>query len=74
LARRVVSTLFDCGHRTDVTVSLDTDVTVPELVRGLGQCPACMSEGRLVAISGVAPQRGGRQLVLDSILMMPVDG
>ncbi|MBV9280043.1 MAG: hypothetical protein JOZ41_08185 [Chloroflexi bacterium] len=74
MPRRVVPTLFDCGHRADVKVSVDGDVTVPDLVRGLGQCPACMSEERLIAISGVAPQPGGRELVLDSILMMPIDG
>jgi hypothetical protein len=54
-------------------VSVDGDVTVPDLVRGLGQCPTCMSEERLIAISGVAPHPGGRELVLDSILMMPID-
>jgi hypothetical protein len=69
-----VRTRFDCGHELDVDVRVDDDVTVPDTVRGLGQCPSCMGEGNLVAISGVAPQPGGQELVLDSILMIPVEG
>lgn len=69
-----VHTQFDCTHETDIEVAIDEDVSVPKMVRGLGQCPDCMGEHNLIAISGVAPQRGGSQLVLDSILMMPVEG
>jgi hypothetical protein len=69
-----VHTRFDCQHETDIDVSVDRDVTIPEVVRGLGQCPACMGEERVRAVSGVAPQSGGKELVLDSILMMPIEG
>lgn len=70
----LVRTLFDCQHETDVEVSIDDDIAVPEVVRGLGQCPDCMGEPHVIAVSGVAPQPGGQQLVLDSILMMPIEG
>ena len=69
-----VHALFDCKHETDVDVSIDPDVRIPNAVRGLGQCPDCMGEQHLIAVSGVAPQAGGRELVLDSILMMPIEG
>jgi hypothetical protein len=69
-----VLTNFDCGHHAEIDVSIDDDIVVPPTVRGLGRCPDCMSEDRLIAISGVAPRSAGRELVLDSILMMPVEG
>lgn len=69
-----VHTLFDCTHERDIRVSLDDDVEIPPTVRGLGQCPDCMGEARLIAISGVAPQPGGQRLVLDSIMMLPIEG
>jgi hypothetical protein len=74
MAKAKVHTLFDCRHEADINVSIDDDVEVPEMVRGLGQCPACSGEEHLIAISGVAPQAGGRRLVLDSILMIPIEG
>lgn len=69
-----VQTQFDCGHQVSVDVSIDDDVIVPETVRGLGRCYACQGADNLVSISGVAPQPGGKQLVLDSIMLMPVEG
>jgi hypothetical protein len=70
----MVHTCFDCKHEMDIEVSVDKDVEIPESVRGLGKCPTCMGSDRMVAVSGVAPQPGGRPLVLDSILMMPIEG
>lgn len=69
-----VHTVFDCKHETEIEVSVDDDVTIPESVRGLGQCPDCMGESKVVPVSGVAPQPGGKELVLDSILMIPIEG
>lgn len=69
-----VHTVFDCKHETEIEVSVDDDVTIPEQVRGLGQCPDCMGEAQVVPVSGVAPQPGGKELVLDSILMIPIEG
>jgi hypothetical protein len=67
-----VHTLFDCGHASDVSVDIDSDVEVPAEVRGLGKCGECMEEDNLVPISGVQPQANGR-LVLDSIFLMPIE-
>jgi hypothetical protein len=67
-----VHTVFDCKHELDVDVSIDEDIEVPDQVRGLGKCPSCAGYERSIAISGVAPQAGGRRLVLDSIQMMPM--
>lgn len=67
-----VQARFDCKHATEVPVQIDDDVEVPAEVRGLGKCRECMKETKLVAISGVQPQPGGR-LVLDSIFWMPID-
>lgn len=67
-----VHTTFDCKHDQEIEVSIDDDVVVPETVRGLGKCPDCLGGGKLVPISGVAPQPGGRDLMLDSIMMMPI--
>lgn len=67
-----VHTEFDCGHTHEIDVDIDEDVRVPEQVRGLGKCPDCMTEEKIVPISGVAPGPGGRDLVLDSILMIPI--
>jgi hypothetical protein len=69
-----VHTRFDCKHEAEIEVSIDDDIRVPDVVRGLGQCPDCMGEEHVIAVSGVAPQAGGQALVLDSILMMPVEG
>ncbi len=67
-----VNTLFDCKHETVVEVQIDDDVVVPAQVRGLGQCPECSGDLSAVPVSGVAPQPGGKQLVLDSIMLIPV--
>lgn len=67
-----VHTVFDCGHEQDIDVRIEDDVEIPEQVRGLGKCPACQGIEGMVPITGVAPGPGGRDLVLDSILMMPV--
>jgi hypothetical protein len=69
-----VYTVFDCKHEKEIEVSIDDDIVVPESVRGLGSCPDCKGEQHVVAISGVAPQPGGQQLVLESILMMEIEG
>ena len=68
-----IHTVFDCQHEADLDVSIDDDVEVPASVRGLGQCPSCMSEERVIPISGVAPQPGGR-VVVDSIMLIPIEG
>lgn len=67
-----VNTLFDCKHETVIDVRIDDDVIVPAQVRGLGQCPNCMGEESAVPVSGVAPQPGGKSLVLDSIMLIPI--
>ena len=67
-----VNTLFDCKHETVIEVQIDDDVIVPAQVRGLGQCPLCMGEESAVPVSGVAPQPGGKELVLDSIMLIPI--
>jgi hypothetical protein len=72
MALTSVETHFDCGHVHTIRVDIDPDVTVPESVRGLGQCPDCMGEENVVPVSGVAPQPGGAGPVLDSILMIPI--
>lgn len=69
-----VHTRFECSHEMSVDVAIDGDVQVPEVVRGLGKCPGCTGEEHVIAVSGVAPQNGGEQLVLDSILMIPIEG
>ena len=70
--KATVHTNFDCKHEKDIDVSIDDDVVVPASVRGLGKCPDCMTEENVIPISGVAPQPGGKELVLDSIMMMPI--
>jgi hypothetical protein len=67
-----VHTVFDCKHEKEIDVDIDDDVEVPASVRGLGQCPDCIGEPNLVPVSGVAPKPGGQELVLDSIMMIPV--
>ncbi len=67
-----VQTRFDCSHVTTVKVQLDDDVQVPEEVRGLGKCRACMEETNLIPITGVQPLPTG-DLVLDSIFWMPIE-
>lgn len=57
-----------------VDVSVDDDVTVPDSVRGLGKCPDCTGRLNSIPVSGVAPQADGQHLILDSIMMMPIDG
>lgn len=68
----LVHTTFDCKHDLDIEVNIDDDVEIPAQVRGLGKCPRCTGEENAVPVSGVAPGPGGRRLVLDSIMMMPV--
>ncbi|MGH2441984.1 MAG: hypothetical protein ACRDFX_02325 [Chloroflexota bacterium] len=65
-------TVFDCKHETTIEVDVDQDVEIPASVRGLGKCPQCQGEAHLIAVSGVAPQIGGKRVVLDSIMMMPI--
>jgi hypothetical protein len=67
-----INTRFDCTHETVVDVNLDDDVVIPDQVRGLGKCPACLGDESAVPVSGVSPQPGGRELVLDSIMLIPV--
>ncbi|GAC1323266.1 MAG: hypothetical protein NVS2B16_04040 [Chloroflexota bacterium] len=68
-----IHTLFDCKHETDLDVSIENDVEIPSTVRGLGKCPLCVGETHLVPVSGVAPQPGGR-IVVDSIMLIPIEG
>lgn len=70
----LVHTVFDCKHERDLEVAVDDDVIVPPSVRGLGKCPACTGQEHAIPVSGVQPQAGGQQLVLDSILMIPLEG
>lgn len=70
----LVHTVFDCKHEYDLEVSIDDDVVIPATVRGLGKCPSCTGSGKSVAVSGVEPQDGGKRLVLDSVLMIPIEG
>jgi hypothetical protein len=65
--------VFDCQHQREVEVSIDDDVVIPESVRGLGKCPTCAGHENAIAVSGVEPKDGGRTLVLDSILMIPIN-
>jgi hypothetical protein len=68
-----VRALFDqCKHEKVIDVDVDADAEIPELVRGLGRCPDCMEGERIVAIAGIAPKPGGKEVVVDSILMMPI--
>jgi hypothetical protein len=67
-----VHTVFDCKHERDIEIRIEDDVVIPEQVRGLGKCPACQGAEDMVPVTGVAPGPGGKELVLDSILMMPV--
>jgi len=68
-----VRTVFDeCKHEKLIDVSVDSDTEIPERVRGLGLCPDCMEEENVVPVSGIAPKPGGKEVVLDSILMMPI--
>jgi hypothetical protein len=67
-----VHTIFDCKHELDIDISVDDDVEIPPSVHGLGKCPACTGETNVVPVSGVAPKPGGREVVLDSILMIPI--
>lgn len=67
-----VRTVFDCRHEVDIDVEVDDEVEIPSQVRGLGKCAACLGQDNLVPVSGVAPQPGGKRVVLDSIMLMPV--
>lgn len=68
-----VKAIFDrCKHERVVDIAVDEDVQIPALVRGLGRCPECMEEPNVIAVGGIAPQPGGKEVVLDSILMMPI--
>lgn len=73
MAKKRVHTRFDCAHESDVEISIEDDVEIPGTVRGLGKCPDCTGETRAIPVAGVAPQAGGR-LVLDSVLMMSIEG
>lgn len=66
-----VHTVFDCKHEHDIDVRIEDDVRIPSQVRGLGKCPDCQGAEGMIPITGVAPGPGGKELVLDSILMMP---
>jgi hypothetical protein len=68
-----VHTRFDCKHEKDIILSIEDDVEIPESVRGLGKCPDCTGGGNLTAVGGIAPRPGGK-VVLDSIMMMPIEG
>jgi hypothetical protein len=67
-----VHTVFDCKHEKEIDVSIEDDVEVPASVRGLGKCPDCLGLENAIPIAGVAPKPGGREVVLDSILMLAV--
>lgn len=67
-----VHTVFDCKHEQDIEIRIEDDVVIPGEVRGLGKCPECQGIEGMVPVTGVAPGPGGKHLVLDSILMMPV--
>ena len=69
-----VHTLFDCKHETEIKVQIDSDVEIPDQVRGLGKCPDCLGQPKLWPVPGVAPQPGGQKLVVDSIMLIPVEG
>jgi hypothetical protein len=70
---RRVHAHFDCKHEREVELQIEDDVEIPASVRGLGQCPDCSGDLNLYPVGGIAPQPGGR-VVLDSIMMMPVEG
>lgn len=67
-----VNTLFDCKHEKTIEVELDDDVEIPDSVRGLGKCQQCAGHDHMIAVAGIAPSPGGRDVTLDSILMMPM--
>lgn len=67
-----VHTIFDCKHEAYIDISIEDDVEIPTSVRGLGKCPECRGEENLVPVSGVTPKPGGKEVVLDSVMMMPV--
>lgn len=66
-----VATIFACKHEILIEVDVDDEVRIPETVRGVGKCPACRGETNMIAVSGLAPMAGGKDVVLDSIMMMP---
>lgn len=67
-----VHTVFDCGHDMDVDVDVDDGVRIPESVRGLGKCPDCSGKTNLIPVSGIAPGAGGKDVELDTILMLEI--
>jgi len=67
-----VHTIFDCKHEKAIEVAVDDDTEIPAQVRGLGKCPDCRGNFELIAVSGVAPLPGGKRVVLDTIMMMPI--
>lgn len=67
-----VHTVFDCAHDKMIEVSVDEDTEIPASVRGLGKCPDCSGQANLIAVAGITPKPGGRDVVLDSIMMMPL--
>jgi hypothetical protein len=71
--KATVSALFDqCKHETQIVVDVDPDTVIPDQVRGLGRCPDCMHAEHVVPVAGIAPRPGGKEVVLDSILMIPI--
>ncbi|MGI8827019.1 MAG: hypothetical protein ACR2JC_15525 [Chloroflexota bacterium] len=68
-----VHAAFDCKHEVDLDVPIEDDVEIPACVRGLGKCPDCRDEGRLLPVAGVAPQPGGR-ILADSVMLIPIQG
>lgn len=73
MPRVSVQASFVCKHTTAVEVDVDSDVSLPDEVRGLGKCADCMEETNLIAISGVQPRADG-SLMLDSVFWMPIEG
>jgi hypothetical protein len=67
-----VHTVFQCQHEIEIDVDVDDDVEIPASVPGLGPCPDCKGEPNAIPVSGVAPKPGGKEVVLDSILMISV--
>lgn len=66
-----VQTVFDCRHERELSVQIENDVVIPDQVRGIGKCPQCRGGGEYYNVAGIAPQSGGKELVLDTIMIMP---
>jgi hypothetical protein len=68
----LVHTVFQCQHEIDIDVDVDDDTEIPTSVPGLGACPDCKGESNTIPVPGIAPKPGGKDVVLDSILMISV--